>query len=115
MFFGFIFLMNGLFLFLFWGVDRLPVRNLNMPWKKYWFANEERKVLAFEKLRSVLALVGIFLCTTFFITEHIIYQANAANPWFVFPINGGVAVILLLSLLVIGFSITLTKPPVKDA
>jgi uncharacterized membrane protein len=114
MFFCFIFLMNGLFLVLFWGIDRLPVKNINMPWKKYWLATEERKVLAFEKLRGVSGLVGIFLCATFLITEQVIYQANAANPWFTFPINGGMLAVFALSALMIGFSIVIMKPPVEE-
>jgi uncharacterized membrane protein len=113
MFFWFTFLMNSLFLALFWGIDRLPVKNINMPWKKYWLATEERKNLAFEKLRGVLGLVGIFLCVTFLITEQIIYQANVANPWFAFPINAGVIIIFALTILMIGFAIVITKPPAE--
>jgi uncharacterized membrane protein len=112
-FYGFIFFMNGLFLALFFLIDRLPTQNINIPWKDYWFANEERKVVAFEKLRAVLGLVGIFLCSIFLITEHVIYQANTTNPWFTFPINGGVIVILALSLFLVALSFIITKPPAE--
>jgi uncharacterized membrane protein len=112
-FYGFIFLLNGLFLTLFFFIGRLPTQNINIPWKDYWFANEERKAAAFEKLRAVLGLVGIFFCAVFLITEHIIYQANTTNPWFTFPANGGVLVILILSLFLLAFSFIITKPPVE--
>jgi uncharacterized membrane protein len=112
-FFCFIFFLNGLFLALFFLIDRLPSQKINIPWKDYWFANEERKVVAFEKLRAVMGLVGIFLCVVFLITEHIIYQANTTNPWFTFPINGGVIIILALSLLLLALSFTITKPPTE--
>jgi len=112
-FYCFIFLMNGLFLALFFLIDRLPSQNINIPWKEYWFANEERKAAAFEKLRAVMGLVGIFLCSVFLITEHIIYQANTTNPWFTFSINGGVIVILALSLFLLALSFIITKPPIE--
>src|SRR5580658_8066152 len=66
-FYCFTFFINGLFLVLFWAIEKLPSGSINIPWKEYWFATEERKVLAFEKLRAVLGLAGIFICTTFLI------------------------------------------------
>ncbi|HXL73175.1 MAG TPA: DUF1648 domain-containing protein [bacterium] len=114
MFLCFIFLMNGLFLALFWGISRLPTAMINIPWKKYWFATDERKIVAFEKLRAVMGLTGIFICTAFLFTEHVIYQANTNNALFVIPINVGVFGILFLSVFFIAFSFIITRPPTEE-
>lgn len=115
-FLGFVVLMNGIFLALVLGIKYIPVALINIPWKKYWFATEERKAVAFEKLRMVMSLVGIFVCVVMLFTEHVIYQQNMPNPESAFPINGGVAVILVLSLLVIAIAIAIaiTKPPTEE-
>jgi len=109
----FIFFINGLFLGLFFLIDRFPSQLINIPWKNYWFATEERKVQAYVKLKAVQGLTGIFVCATFLITEQIIYQANVVNPWFAFPINGGVIVILALSVFFIALIVVITKPPAE--
>jgi uncharacterized membrane protein len=112
-FYCFTFLMNGLFFSLFWLLDRLPTQLINIPWKDYWFATDERKVVAFEKLRSVMGLTGIFVCTSFLFMVQVIYQANTSNPLLYVPINGGVFAILILSVFFIGLSFIITKPPTE--
>jgi uncharacterized membrane protein len=84
----FTFTINILFLAFSWGISKLPSGIINIPWKDYWFANNERKVQAFERLRAVLGLGGVFICGIFLFLEQVIYQANAKDPFFSFPING---------------------------
>ncbi|SRR5665213_22950 len=110
----FIFFINGLFLAMSWGISRLPTEIINLPWKQYWFANEERKVVAFEKLRAVIGLTGIFVCVTFLFTEQVIYQANTKNTFFEFPINAGVVVIGVLAVFFIALVVIITKPPTEN-
>lgn len=112
-FFCFIFLMNGMFLALFFLIERFPAELINIPWKKYWFATEERKTEAFEKLRSVLGLSGIFICAAFLFTEQVIYQQNTSNPWVIIPLNGGIIGILVLSVFFIALCVIITKPPAE--
>lgn len=107
-------ILNALFLGLFLFMNRLLMSLINIPWKSYWSATEERMAEARRKVQSVMGLVGIFICVIFLITEHIIYQANAANPWFVFPISGGIVVIFALILTMIALSIVMTKPPAEN-
>jgi uncharacterized membrane protein len=110
----FIFLMNVLFLAMSWGISRLPTAIINIPWKQYWFANDERKAVGFEKLRAVMGLMGIFICTSFLFTEQVIYQANTKNAPFVIPINAGVFGILILSIFFMALVFIITKPPRED-
>lgn len=105
---------NGLFLALFLGIRYLPTALINIPWKKYWFATEERKIMVFEKLRAVLGLTGIFMCAMFLFTEQVIYQANTRNALFVIPVNAGVFVILVFSIFLIALTFMITKPPRED-
>jgi uncharacterized membrane protein len=110
----FITLMNGAFLAIFFGVQYLPTALINIPWKQYWFATDERKVVAFEKLRAVMGLTGIFICAAFLFTEQVIYQANTKNALFEIPINAGVFGILVLSVFFIALVFIITKPPTED-
>lgn len=113
-FLTFVTLMNMAFLAAFWGIQYLPTALINIPWKQYWFATNERKVAAFDKLRAVMGLVGVFICSMFLFTEQIIYQANAKDAWFTIPINAGVGVILVFSLFLIVLIFIITKPPRED-
>jgi uncharacterized membrane protein len=113
-FFCFAFFINGLFLAMSWGISRLPTAIINIAWKQYWFATEDRKRVAFEKLREVMGLTGIFVCTTFLFTEQVIYQANAQNPFLEFSINAGVMVIGVLAVFFIVLVFMITKPPTEN-
>jgi uncharacterized membrane protein len=107
----FTFIINGLFLAFSWGISKLPTGIINIPWKEYWFANEERKIKAFEKIRAVLGLGGVFICTVFLVLEQVIYQANVKDPILSFPINGAIFAILTLSVFFVAFSFIITRPP----
>jgi len=87
---------------------------INIPWKQYWFATDERKMVAFDKLRAVMGLTGIFICTAFLFTEQVIYQANTKDALFQIPINVGVFGILVLSVFFIALVFIITKPPTED-
>ncbi len=105
---------NGMILALFYGIDQLPPANINIPWKQYWFATPERQAMAYDRLRAVLVLTGLFICTVFLFVEHIVYQENTPNAAFVIPINAGVGLILILSVLFICASVVITKPPMEE-
>jgi hypothetical protein len=92
----------------------MPTAMINIPWKKYWFATDERKMVAFDKLRSVMGLTGIFICTAFLFTEQVIYQGNTKDALFEIPINAGVFGILVLSVFLIALVFIITKPPTED-
>jgi uncharacterized membrane protein len=113
-FLTFIILTNVAFLAAFLGIQYLPTTLINIPWKQYWFATDERKIVAFEKLRSAMGLVGIFICLMFLFTEQIIYQANTKDPWFTVPINAGTGVVLVFSLFLIVLIFIITKPPMEE-
>ncbi len=113
-FLAFITLMNSVFLAIFWGIQSLPTTMINIPWKKYWFATDERKIVAFDKLRTVMGLTGIFICTAFLFTEQVIYQANTKDALFTIPINAGVFGLLVLSVFFIALVFIITKPPAED-
>ena len=110
----FIFFMNGVFAAFFLGISLMPTAMINIPWKKYWFATDERKMVAFDKLRSVMGLTGIFICTAFLFTEQVIYQGNTKDALFEIPINAGVFGILVLSVFLIALVFIVTKPPTED-
>jgi uncharacterized membrane protein len=107
----FTFIINGLFLALSWGIAHMPPGIISIPWKRYWFATEERKVQAFERLRAVLALGGIFICSIFLFLEQVIYRANTKDPLFSIPANGGVLAVFILSVFFIVLCFIITKPP----
>lgn len=113
-FLAFITLINAIFLAMFWGIRYFPAVLINIPWKQYWFATEDRKVAAFEKLRAVMGLTGIFICASFLFTEQVIYQANTPNPFFELPVNAGVMVIGVLSVFLIALVFMITKPPTEE-
>lgn len=113
-FLTYITLTNVAFLTAFWGIRYMPAALINIPWKQYWFATEDRKVVAFEKLRAVMGLTGVFVCTAFLFTEHVIYQANTTKALFVIPINAGVFGILVLSVFFIALVFIITKPPTEN-
>lgn len=105
------FVINGLFLVFSWGIAHMSPAIINIPWKKYWFTTEERKVQAFGRLRAVLGLGGIFICSVFLFLEQVIYQANAKDPLFSMPANWGVLSVFILSVFFIVLCFIITKPP----
>jgi uncharacterized membrane protein len=107
-------LMNVIFLAMFLAIRYMPIALINIPWKQYWFANDERKVVAFEKLRAVMGLTGIFICAAFLFTEQVIYQANTKDAPFEIPISAGVSGLLVLTLFFIALVFIITKPPTED-
>jgi uncharacterized membrane protein len=109
-----VFLINGLFLIFFLFINRFPSSLINLPRKDYWFATPERKILAFERLRAVLALLGVFVNTVLLFTVHIIYQGNTQDPIFHIPINGGVIGILVCAVFFICLVFLITRPPSEE-
>jgi uncharacterized membrane protein len=107
----FIIVLNGLFLAMSFLIQSFPTALINMPWKKYWFATAERKSEAFERLRMVLGLTGIFVCGMLLLTENIIDQASRPGAP---PTSGGFWMVSLFSLLLIGTIFIITRPP-KEA
>jgi uncharacterized membrane protein len=109
----FVFVMNIPLAAIYFFIDRVPPQMIHMPKKEYWFSKPELITLLHEKLRMVMGLVGIVCNFALLFTVQVIYQANASNPAFAVPLNGGVFVILTLAVLLIGAVFIILKPPAE--
>ncbi len=103
--------LNLVFLFLHCsGVRKIPTSLINLPWKEYWFANEERKAQAYQRLELLMAATGVFLNTLFLMVLHMVI-AKSFDP------NSSIFGSLFLGVILgmtVGFLISLfylVKPP----
>jgi uncharacterized membrane protein (DUF485 family) len=104
---------EGLLAAVCFGIEKIPIRWINIPWKAYWLSRPEKSALMFKKMRLIMTLTGLFVTLVFFFTVHTVVQANTKNVWLNIPINAGAVGILGLSILLVVAAFAITWPP-KD-
>ena len=84
-------------------LTRIPDSLINVPWKKYWFSNEERRSMALSRMQTTLAYALVFVNLVYLFVYHVVHQENGSSSFLYIPVDIGVYFLLFLSLvLVIG-------------
>lgn len=71
-----IFLLNNLFFMLSLFIKKIPISALSIPWKNYWFLNDERQKKAYQKLETILALSGTYINGVLFFVVFIVSYSS---------------------------------------
>lgn len=59
-------------------LKKIPASIVNIPWKTYWFANEERQEVAYRKLREILAMAAVLFNGTFYLLNIIVLRSSTS-------------------------------------
>ncbi len=95
--------------------SKIPHSAMNIPWKKYWFSEPERKFEAIQRINAILSFSALFVNIIFLFAYHIIYLESAPDPPYHIPYNIGIFFILGTALVFLVFIflylIVSFKPP----
>ncbi|WP_372367854.1 DUF1648 domain-containing protein [Candidatus Uabimicrobium sp. HlEnr_7] len=59
-------------------IKKIPNSILSVPWKSYWFANEERSNIAYRKLSEILAMAAVLFNGLFYLINLIILRSSTS-------------------------------------
>ncbi|BBM84801.1 DUF1648 domain-containing protein [Candidatus Uabimicrobium amorphum] len=108
--------MNLMFLSLSLLIKKIPASIVNIPWKDYWFANEERQEIAYRKLKEVLAMTGVLINGICYLLNIIILRSSTvceACPTGDFIQSNFVWITLSCAAILVILMFVIVKPP-KD-
>ena len=83
--------------------SKIPHSAMNIPWKKYWFAEPERKFEAIQRINAILSFSALFVNIIFLFAYHIIYLENIPNPPYHIPYSTGLYFIFGITLVFLVF------------
>lgn len=106
-----ILLINILFFLPFKWIHMCPSSLINLPNKDYWFSTPERKLIGYEKLKTILSITGAFCNLVFLFCVQIIFQESKIVTALQLPITPGVILILTMALGLVVAAFIITKRP----
>ena len=106
--------MNLMLYLLALGITKIPPAIVNVPWKQYWFGNEQRKVLSYAKLRSILTYASIMTNFVFLYVIHTVIQASGATTIYVPPTLGVGVIFASVGVLLASIFLTFRPPSETD-